>query len=146
MNEKDLNNLLEKALASFFEKDRKLLDSDVREDSLSHRLAVHIGTQFDGWDVDAEYDKMHVDGIPSQKKYIGTDGSEHDAIPDIIVHRRQTMDNFLAIEIKKIGKNRGRALDFVKLRAYREQLGYKFAVFLEIGIRDGEPAFATKFM
>jgi hypothetical protein len=146
MNEKDLNNLLSKALESFFEKDRKLLDSDVREDALSHQLAIHIGREFDGWDVDAEYDKMHVDGIPIAKKYIGVDGLKRDAIPDIIVHRRQTMDNFLAIEIKKVGKNRGRDRDFVKLRAYREQLGYKFAAFIEIGIRDGAPAFAIQFV
>jgi hypothetical protein len=146
MKEKDLNNLLSKALESFFEEDRKLLDSDVREDGLSHRLAIHIGREFDSWDVDAEYDKMHVDGIPSPKKYIGGDGLKHDAIPDIIVHRRQTMDNFLAIEVKKVGKNRGRDRDFVKLRAYREQLGYKFAAFIEIGIRDGDPAFTIQFV
>jgi hypothetical protein len=87
----------------------------VREDGLSHRLAVHIGKQFAGWDVDAEYDKMHVGGVSAQKKYFGADGAEHNAIPDIIIHHRQTMENFLAIKIKKLGKNRGREHDFEKI-------------------------------
>jgi hypothetical protein len=137
---------LSNALESFFKEERKLLESDVREDGLSHRLAVHIGRQFEEWDVDAEYDKMHIDGVPSEKKYIGADGKEHHAIPDIIVHRRQTMENFLAIEIKKLGKNRGREHDFAKLAAYKQQLGYQFAAFVEIGLKDGAPVFDLRFV
>jgi hypothetical protein len=115
----EVKTRLSTALKSFFQEERKLLESDVREDGLSHRLAVHIERQFKGWDVDAEYDKMHIDGVPSEKKYIGIDGKEHHAIPDIIVHRRQTMENFVAIEIKKLGRNRGRERDFAKLTAYK---------------------------
>lgn len=142
----EVKTRLSTALKSFFQEERKLLESDVREDGLSHRLAVHIGRQFKGWDVDAEYDKMHIDGVPSEKKYIGTDGKEHHAIPDIIVHRRQTMENFVAIEIKKLGRNRGRERDFVKLTAYKGQLHYQFAAFVEIGLKDGAPAFDVRFV
>ncbi len=140
MPQADVQIRLSKALESFAKDERKLLESGVREDALSHRLAIHVAQQFAAWDVDAEYDKMHVDGVPAAKKYIGTDGRKRDAIPDIIVHRRQTMDNFLAIEIKKIGNKRGRDRDFVKLNAYREQLGYVFAAFVEVGMANGIPA------
>ncbi len=64
MTEETVKTKLDNALVSFFEKDRALLQSGVREDSVAHRLAMHIGTQFDGFDVDTEYDKMHIDGIP----------------------------------------------------------------------------------
>jgi len=146
MNEKRVAEKLEHALASFFAKDVKLLESDVREDALAHRLAMHIADDFEELDVDAEYDKMHVDGLPSPKKYIGSDGRERHAIPDIIVHRRQTMENFIAIEIKKLGHDAGRGKDFTKLRAYKDQLGYKFAVFIELGLEQRRPVWNLQFM
>jgi hypothetical protein len=136
---------IERALASFFESDRALLESGVREEGIAHKLANYIGEQFEGLDVDAEYDKMHVDGIPHPKKYIGPDAHEHGAIPDIIVHRRKAMDNVIAIEIKKQGKDAGRKKDFEKLRAYKEQLDYRFAVFLEIGLDGDQPLHNIQF-
>ncbi len=146
MTEETVKTKLDNALVSFFEKDRALLQSGVREDSVAHRLAMHIGTQFDGFDVDAEYDKMHIDGIPYPKKYILPDGREVHAIPDIIVHRRRSMENRVAIEIKKITNPRGRKKDFVKLEAYKSQLGYQFAVFLEIGLTENKPVYQIQFI
>lgn len=137
---------LERALASFFAKELALLQSGVREDSLAHQLAIHIGKQFEGLDVDAEYDKMHIDGIPHPKKYISPDGQERHAIPDIIVHRRQSMENWIAIEIKKLANVAGRDKDFVKLGAYKAQLGYRFAVFLEIGLKEEQPVWKVQFI
>jgi len=146
MSANEVRLRLEKGLAHFFEKDRKLLESGVREDSLAHKIAEHLAVEFDGFDVDAEYDKMHVDGIPHQKKYIGLDGKERGAIPDIIVHRRQKMDNFVAIEIKKAENKLGRSKDFEKLNAYKWQLQYHFAVFLEIGFTDHKPVGRIQFV
>src|SRR5215469_5358534 len=117
MSQKEVRERLERGLGRFFEQDQKLLESGVREDSLAHKLAERLAQEFSGFDVDAEYDKMHVDGIPHQKKYIGLDGREHGAIPDIIVHVRQTMDNCVAIEIKKAKNKIGRSKDFEKLNA-----------------------------
>ena len=80
---------------------------------------------------------MHLEGIPAIKKYIGSDGREHGAIPDIVIHRRQTMsENLVAIEVKKLQNMVGRKKDFEKLNAYREQLGYRYAVFLVIGLSE----------
>ena len=146
MSEKEVRRRLEKGLDHFLEKDRKLLESAVREDSLAHKVAEHLAVEFAGFDVDAEYDKMHVGGIPHQKKYIGLDGKERGAIPDIIVHRRQMMDNFVAVEIKKAQNKFGRSKDFEKLNAYKSQLQYYFAVFLEIGFEDGKPVGRIQFV
>ena len=64
MTEDTVRPKLDKGVVSFFESDRALLESGVREDSVAHKLANHVSAQFDGLDVDAEYDKMHIDGIP----------------------------------------------------------------------------------
>lgn len=146
MTEDTVRRKLKAALGAFFRHERQLLDSGIREESLSHRLAEHISAQFPGWHVDAEYDKVHVDGIPAPKKYISSTGAEFAAIPDIIVHERQTMNNLLAIEIKKTKNRRGRGKDFEKLRAYkRPPYCYKHAVFVELGLFDGEPRGSIQF-
>jgi len=44
MIEADVRNGLSKAFDHFFREERKLLESDVRGDGLSHRFALHIGT------------------------------------------------------------------------------------------------------
>jgi hypothetical protein len=146
MGENEVRLRLQKGLGHFFAKDWKLLESGVREDSLAHKIAEHLAIEFVGFDVDAEYDKMHLDGVPHQKKYIGLDGKERGAIPDIIVHRRQMMDNFVAVEIKKAQNKFGRSKDFEKLNAYKSQLQYYFAVFLEIGFEDGKPVGRIQFV
>ncbi len=52
--------------------------------------------------------------------------------PDIIVHRRFTNENILAIELKK-DSNDEQGHDILKLRAYRNQLGYHHALFIRLG-------------
>jgi hypothetical protein len=134
MREDIMRAKLSAALKEFFREEHQLLESGIREEALAHQLARHIRTHFDGWHVDTEYDKLHEDGIPAPKKYISSDGTEQNAIPDIIVHRRQVMDNLLAIEIKKVENRRGRKRDYDKLRAYRlPPYSYQYAVFLELG-------------
>ncbi len=51
--------------------------------------------------------------------------------PDIIVHRRgRDGPNLLVVEAKKATSRRSSDFDFVKLRAYRQQLGYLTAAFV----------------
>jgi hypothetical protein len=96
--------------------------------------------------VDAEYNRLHVDGVPKEKKYIGSDGKEHGAMPDIIIHQRQQLENLVAIEIKRVENRQNRARDFDKLRAYKEPpYSYVHAVFLEVGWVDGCPHVVMNF-
>ena len=62
----------------------------------------------------------------------------HKIFPDIIVHRRQSCCNLLVIEAKKNcgpGQNQeksGRVGDISKLKMMKEQLGYRFGVFVSV--------------
>jgi hypothetical protein len=53
-------------------------------------------------------------------------------IPDIIVHKRNTDQNLLVIEMKKTTSQEEDRYDLHKLEAFKEQLGYKYSVFFEI--------------
>jgi hypothetical protein len=59
--------------------------------------------------------------------------------PDIIVHRRGTDDNLLVIEMKKSTNSIPRHCDLEKLKEYRNQLGYNYALFVEFRISCTEP-------
>jgi hypothetical protein len=52
--------------------------------------------------------------------------------PDIIVHKRNTTDNLLEIEVKMEWKNSKKDFDLIKINEYINQLGYKFGVYLEL--------------
>ena len=53
----ELNKLVS-ALREFYAHEKFLLEKDVGERALTHRLAVHIEKQFSGWEVDCDYDRL----------------------------------------------------------------------------------------
>lgn len=56
--------------------------------------------------------------------------------PDIIIHCRGNEDlNLLAVEIKKTSNKRERRFDTLKLQSFREEMGYKYTTFLELGVK-----------
>ncbi len=52
--------------------------------------------------------------------------------PDIIIHKRETGQNLLAIEVKMSWKNNGSEFDKEKAKTYKKELGYKNSVYLEL--------------
>ena len=46
------------ALQEFYARETFLLEHDLGERALTHRLAVHLEKQFPGWDVDCDYDRL----------------------------------------------------------------------------------------
>lgn len=134
-------NIAEKLLSAvraLLEKDSKLLQLDAHERSISHRLALHLTAEFSQYDVDCEYNRdlhepkrLHL--APECTSESGADGSR--VFPDIIVHRRGTSCNLLVIEIKKSTSSVPDDCDIEKLRAFRDELGYRFAVFLRFACR-----------
>jgi hypothetical protein len=52
--------------------------------------------------------------------------------PDIIVHHRNTDDNLLVIEMKKSTSNIDNNYDIKKLKEFKRQLDYKYAVSLKL--------------
>jgi hypothetical protein len=109
--------------------DRALLEVDANERSITHKLAEHLQTEFHGWNVDCEYNRNG--SLPKRLKSSGdsvsTDDTEGKTVfPDIIVHHRQSKDNFVVIEAKK-SSTVSTSEDKAKLRDYVSEHGYQFA-------------------
>jgi hypothetical protein len=113
-----------------------LFETDVNERSISHKFASYLQEEFEGWDVDCEYNRDHDDPKLLKLLKVSTLGVKPDDVqartvyPDIIVHHRGTEDNLLVIEIKKTSNQLSNDFDIQKLEEYKRQLGYIYALFL----------------
>jgi hypothetical protein len=118
------------AVGRMIDYDMYLLEKNVHEQTIGHRIAVYMEDYFPEENIDCEYNKngdlsKTIDDIVINK-------------PDIIVHRRGlNSHNTLCIEIKKgistIGKG-----DLRKLKGLTKYVGiyrYTLGIFLEISTR-----------
>jgi len=130
------------AIERLFKRDARLIEMDVNERSISHRLALHLQDEFPEWDVDCEYNrKGHNDVKRLDLRVVCMKSDDIEAktvFPDIIVHHRTTDDNLLVIEIKKSTSRVSSDADFRKLKAFKRQLGYRHALFLRFIIGEKE--------
>ena len=127
------------ALSDLLTSDHYLLEINANERSISFRFAMYLQTRLPNWKVDCEFNR---DGV-EPKRLAGLDlrPDSHDeeaktVFPDVIVHERGTKKNFLVIEFKKSTSRVDRSIDRLKLEGYKQQLGYRFALFVEIGAGD----------
>ncbi len=125
---------IDSAIKNFEKENHILLEVKANERSLTHKLAECLQREFVGWDVDCEYNRdgfdiKRLDLIPIE---ISSDDDKGTTVyPDIIVHKRLSMENLLVIEAKKVeGTEDNSTYDHKKLRAFLGQLGYKFAIFV----------------
>jgi hypothetical protein len=139
----EIRSKVRNSIDEFIKKEYFLLSNDVNERSISHGLAVYLGCQFIGWDVDCEYNRDH-DKIKKlnlkkikSRKIKSDDTNANTVYPDIIIHKRgDSHNNLLVIEIKKSQKERNlrctksEIFDCEKLKLYQEDLNYKHALFL----------------
>jgi hypothetical protein len=133
--DQDIFERLRRVLSRFVEIEAFLLQADVNERAISHKLAEYLSSEFSDWDVDCEYNRDGHDNNPKrvylEPVLVKSDDTEGTTVyPDIIVHKRGEPDNLLAIEIKKATSQVGEERDFKKLNAYRDQLGYRHALFV----------------
>ena len=112
--------------------DSFLLERRVSERSVSHKLAEYLQQQFPDWNVDCEYNlkglgTKQLEGIQECDEQKKTDR----VLPDIIVHRRNTDDNLLVIEVKHQNDD---LCDLKKLELFTSPSGqfrYKFGLFIK---------------
>jgi hypothetical protein len=126
---------LDSAIRRFIAGDFQLLVLDVNERSVTHKLAEYLQDKFPAWHVDCEYNRDHDDpkrlNIP--RGSISTDDDQGTTVfPDIIVHKRDTDENLIVIEVKKSTNSQGDSYDMQKLNAFKSELGYKYAAFLKL--------------
>jgi hypothetical protein len=114
----ELNRLIS-ALQEFYARERFILDRDLGERALTHRLAVHVERNFLGWDVDCDFNRLgERTMLLPRGAIVSTDDSLGKSIyPDIVVHRRAVPDNLLALEVRKAANYQPVAHDRHKLMA-----------------------------
>jgi len=118
------------ALGVLLKSDSFLLEESVNERTITHKLAEYLQIQFPDWNVDCEYNRKGIEmkkleGINECGKHIATNR----VFPDIIVHRRNSDENLLVIEFKKIGLDP--ICDIRKLELFTNAKGdYKYSLGL----------------
>ncbi|WP_400564430.1 hypothetical protein ACFELC_23750 [Pseudomonas aeruginosa] len=123
------------ALSELLERDAYLLEVDANERTIAYRFAFYLQARLKNWTVDCEYNR---DGVDPKKLGLefppfSEDGEARTVFPDVIVHHRGIRENYLVIEFKKSTSSVDRSIDRRKLEGYKGQLGYQFALFIEVG-------------
>jgi hypothetical protein len=126
------------ALQEFYARESFLFEHDLGERTLTHRLAVHLESQFSGWEVDCDYDRL---GERTLRLPHGTIISTDDHLsksiyPDIVVHQRAVPNNLVAVEVRKAANHQSPEHDRHKLRALTDPhlwFAYWIGVYLVLG-------------
>ena len=138
MTREEAAALVNSAIDQIVQNDSVLLDLNVTERSLSHRLAHYMALSEaiqPPLTVDCEYNRHF--GNPKRlrlphRKALDRDIRATTVFPDILVHERNTNENNnIVLELKKPGENI--AYDEIKLRAFREELWYAHAAHVILG-------------
>ena len=141
---------IETALGELHKHDIFLLEKDVAERALTHRLAVYLENKFPDWHIDCEYNRQD-EGHNSKKlqafiqenqekeKERNANGDGSYVFPDIIIHKRGEKgpkNNLLVIEAKKNTANPKQIhLDKEKLSLYKDEIEYQFAILVTFNVK-----------
>ena len=133
----ELNRLIS-ALQEFYIRERVILERDLGERTLAHRLAVQIERHFPGWDVDFDYNRLGDRAMLLPRgAIVSTDDPLGKSVyPDIVVHRRTVPTHLLAIEVRKAANHQPLHHDLHKLTALTDPLlwfAFRFGVLLTLG-------------
>ena len=129
---------VDQAVGVLIQRHGRLLELDVNERAIAHKLAEVLGEQFSDHDVDCEYNRDH-DEVKRLKLPGHTEKTDSTqatrVLPDIVVHRRVTDDNLLVVEMKKVKNSRPQEdeNDRKKLRAFvKPPYNYEYGLFLKL--------------
>lgn len=135
MDVDEIKARFEKAVELFLAEQEELLQLNVNERAVGATLAhLYVREQFPDHRVDAEYNRVGIDGSAKRLNLPPECGGENGRVfPDIIVHHRGINDeNLLVVEIKLTTNRQPRQCDMIKLEGYRDQLHYQVGAFLEL--------------
>jgi hypothetical protein len=126
------------ALHAFYAAETFLLERDVGERALAHRLAVQLEAQFAGWQVDCEFDRLgdRTLRLPRGSIVSTDDHLGKSVYPDIVVHQRAIPNNLLAVELRKSTNHQPVEHDQHKLRALTDPnvwFAYWIGLMLVVG-------------
>jgi hypothetical protein len=145
MNRQEAQGIVEKAAQTFMEVDRYLLEMDLMERCIAARFAMHLQGRIHEYSVDVEYNRAGAS--PKTLQLADECANRRDefgnslVIPDIIIHRRGPGGpNLMAIEMKKEHNAIGQQCDRLRVRAFREQLHYRYGVLMECTTGENNPS------
>ena len=168
----EASKIKEKVLASIntlFENDKWLIENDLSEQSISHKLGEYLQTNFSEFNVDCEYNgnidqesgRKRITVIKQELEQKGllkkteedhpSDLIHRSVFPDIIVHKRGSNKNNLCIlEIKKTTNKVSFDYDKIKLSYYTtnyygNDLKYDLGIFLLITTGTSTKDFKVEF-
>jgi hypothetical protein len=126
------------ALREFYARESFLLEHEVGERALTHRLAVYLERQFEGWEIDCDYNRLGERRLRLPKgSIVSTDDDIGKSVyPDIVVHQRAIPENLLAVEVRKASNHQPPEHDQHKLCALTDPhlwFAYRLGVFLVLG-------------
>lgn len=130
MNEEEVRALIQAACARLYRRHRTLIDFRAHERTIAGRLAGYLELLFDGWDVDADYNREGNAGDP-----------KHDEqgliVPDIIIHRlgQRRGANLVAMEMKGYWNREDRGIDEEQLRRMAAEV--RLPILVQVGTRAG---------
>jgi len=122
-----------------------LLENDLNERTITHKLAEYLRPMFPELEVDCEYNRDGHDPkrVNLEDRPVEEWGAGSNVYPDIIVHHRgDNLHNVLIVEAKKARRLGGQVDDHdrTKIEAFARELQYSFgaAVTLRIGEEEGD--------
>ena len=129
------------AIHEFYARETFLLDKDAGERALTHRLAVQFEKQFQGWEIDCEYDRLgeRTLRLPHGSIVSTDDHLAKSIYPDIVVHQREIPNNLLAVEVRKAANHQPPDHDQHKLMALTDAhvwFAYWIGVLLTLGKKE----------
>jgi hypothetical protein len=133
MDQEELERTLNAALDALYAHDQQMIVVDVAERTLCARLSAILQPSFRDHSVHAEYNRHGVDPKEIERPNANGVLTRSRAFPDIIVHQPgHDRENILVIEVKKSTNAVPDQADLMKLEKIKEQIGYRFAVFLRL--------------
>jgi hypothetical protein len=126
------------AIGDFYGRESHLMEKDLGERTLTHRLAVYVEKQFPGWETDCDYSRLGERTLRLPKGSIAStdDHIGKSVYPDIVVHQREIPNNLLALEVRKENNHQPPEHDQHKLRGLTDPhlwFAYRVGVLLTLG-------------
>jgi len=136
-NENEIKTRAIAAICRLYCHDQDLLDVEVNERTITHKLAEYLQDEFPEWHVDCEYNRWYeqVKKLRIREWHSSPDDTEARTVsPVMIVHRRRTDQNLIVLEVKK-ASGIAETHDIEKLRAFtgEPEYRYRLGLFLRIG-------------
>lgn len=95
MENQEIKQVIENALAILYRTEKEIIDDQVHEQTISARLMLHLQHLLPDWNVDVEFNRQGENRDPK----IDENGTNRK--PDIIIHKRGTNGPNLAVILVK---------------------------------------------